>query len=183
MLIGDKLLEIRKSKKITLTELSKKSGVQLATLSRIENMKMTGTIESHMAIAKALGIDVIELYQSIVKEQKNVEISQEDTQSEIFTHSEKSSFGILTKNVLSKQMMPTLIKIEKGGSSAQEQGKAHSEKFVFILEGAVDVIIDNKTYSLKKNNTLYFDASLPHQFKNNTKETVKLLCVATPVAL
>src|SRR5258707_7974519 len=103
MLIGDKLHEIRKAKKITLTELSQKSGVQLATLSRIENKKMTGTIESHMAIAKALGIDVVELYSSLIREQKQIEVSQATKGSEVFTHNEKSSFEILTKNVLSKQ--------------------------------------------------------------------------------
>ena len=117
MLIGDKLHEIRKKQRMTLTELSVKSGVQLATLSRIENKKMTGTIESHLAIAKALGIDVVELYQSIIKEQKQVEINQPSQTNEVFTHNEKSSFEILTKNLLSKQMMPTLIRIEEGGAT------------------------------------------------------------------
>src|SRR5882672_1188140 len=113
MLIGDKLQEVRKSKRMTLTELSQKSGIQLATLSRIENKKMTGTIESHIAIAKALGIDVVELYKSVIHDQKQIEIAEAAQTSEIFTHNDKSSFEILTKNVLSKQMMPTLIRIEE----------------------------------------------------------------------
>ena len=49
MYIGEKLHAIRKAKRISLTELSEKSGVQMATLSRIENKKMVGTLESHMA--------------------------------------------------------------------------------------------------------------------------------------
>jgi len=61
MYIGEKLHAIRKAKRISLTELSEKSGVQMATLSRIENKKMVGTLESHMQIAKVLGIDVTEL--------------------------------------------------------------------------------------------------------------------------
>jgi transcriptional regulator with XRE-family HTH domain len=181
MLIGDKLYEIRKSKKITLTELSEKSGVQLATLSRIENKKMTGTLESHMAIAKALGIEVVELYKSVIKEQKQIELPEPT--SEIFTHNEKSSFEILTKNVLSKQMMPTLIRIEEGGATQQEQSAPNSEKFLFVLEGVVEVIIDNKNFRLERNNTLYFDSSLSHKFKNAGRNVAKLLCVATPVSL
>ena len=39
MYIGEKLHAIRKAKRISLTELSEKSGVQMATLSRIENQK------------------------------------------------------------------------------------------------------------------------------------------------
>ncbi len=183
MLIGDKLQEIRKTKKITLTELSEKSGVQLATLSRIENKKMTGTIESHIAIAKALGIEIVELYKSVAHESKEIEISKTTDVSEVFTHNEKTSFEILTKNILSKKMMPTLIRIDQGGTTQQEQNAPDSEKFVFVLDGTVELTIDNKNYTLKKNNTLYFDASLPHTFKNNSKGTVKLLCITTPVAL
>lgn len=183
MLIGDKLHEIRKAKKLTLTELSEKSGVQLATLSRIENKKMTGTLESHIAIARALGIDVIDLYKSFIQEQKQVELSETIHSSEIFTHNEKSSFEILTKNVLSKQMMPTLIKIELGGSTQEEQATPNSEKFIFVLEGTIEALIDHKDYRLEKNSTLYFESSLPHKFKNVGRGTAKLLCVATPVSL
>ncbi len=183
MLIGDKLQEIRKKKKMTLTELSEKSGIQLATLSRIENKKMTGTIESHIAIAKALEIDVVELYKSVIHQNKEIELIQAPETSEVFTHNDKSSFEILTKNVLSKHMMPTLIRIEQGGATQQEQGKPNSEKFIFVLEGPIEVVVDTKTFILKKNNTLYFDGSLPHIFKNTSKNTAKLLCVATPVAL
>ncbi len=183
MLIGDKIIEIRKSKKMTLTELSKKSGVQLATLSRIENKKMTGTLESHMAIAKALDIDVVELYKSIIHEQKQVEVSETSQTSEVFTHNEQSSFEILTKNVLAKHMMPTLIRIEENGATQQEQASVNSEKFLFILEGAIEAVIDTKSFHLKKNNSLYFDASLPHLFKNTGRGVAKFLCIATPVSL
>ena len=182
MIIGDKLHQIRKSKKITLTELSEKSGVQLATLSRIENQKMTGTLASHMAIAKALGIDVVDLYKSVIHEQKQVEVSDTKT-SEVFTHNEKSSFEILTKNVLSKQMMPTLIRIEQGGSTQKDQSSANSEKFLFVLDGTVEAMIDGKAIRLVKNSSLYFDASLSHTFKNTGRTVAKLLCVATPVSL
>lgn len=182
MLIGDKLKEIRKAQKTTLTELSQSSGVQLATLSRIENKKMTGTIESHIAIARALGVDVVELYQSLTQEKKKIEVSDEKT-SEVFSHNDKSSFEILTKNVLNKQMMPTLIKIEPNGATQQEQAKPKSEKFIFVLDGTTEVVIDRKSISLKKNQTLYFDSSLPHVFKNTSKGITKLLCVATPVSL
>ena len=55
MFIGQRIKQLREAQKMTLTELSEKSGVQLATLSRMENMKMTGTLESHIAIAQTLG--------------------------------------------------------------------------------------------------------------------------------
>jgi transcriptional regulator with XRE-family HTH domain len=53
MNIGDNIKSQRLKRRLTLTELSLKSGVQLATLSRIENNKMSGTVKSHKSIAQA----------------------------------------------------------------------------------------------------------------------------------
>ena len=80
-------------------------------------------------------------------------------------------------------MMPVLLKIEAGGETNKEQNPAGSEKFVFVLEGKIDVRAGEKSYSLAKYNTLYFDASLEHKFVNAGKTTAKVICVGTPVAL
>jgi len=183
MLIGNRIREMRKAQKMTLTELSQKSGVQLATLSRIEHMKMVGTLESHMNIAQALGIDVTQLYAGIGPETKPIEVETPQSLTDQFQHNEKSSYEILTKKVLNKKMMPVLIRLDHGGESALEQGKPASEKFVFVLEGQVEAVVGEKTYILEKANTLYFDASLPHRFKNKGKQPAKVLCVSTPVTL
>ena len=183
MYIGNTLHAIRKSKKISLTELSQKSGVQMATLSRIENMKMVGTLESHINIAKALEIDVTQLYENIDKQNSTIDFVNDLKPTDIFTHSEQSSFEILTKNILNKKMMPILIRIEAHGKTNKEQLKIGSEKFIFLLEGNIEALIGEQKFNLNKSNTLYFDASLPHQFFNIGKNTARILCIGTPVSL
>lgn len=183
MYIGNKIKELRKSQGMTLVELCEKSSVQVATLSRMENNKMTGTLESHMNIAKALGIDVTQLYSDIIKEESNIDIQTSPSSSEIFVHSDKSSYEMLTTKVLSKNMMPILLTIETGGETAPEENKTGTEKFIYVLEGKVDVTIGKEVFSLKKGNTLYFDAAMSHHFSNSAKHTGKLLSVITPPSL
>jgi transcriptional regulator with XRE-family HTH domain len=183
MFIGKKLEALRKSQKISLTELAQKSGIQLATLSRIENMKMVGTLESHMHIAKALGVDVTELYKDIDKPSAAVEVSDARSRTDVFAHSEHSSYEILTKNVLHKKMMPVLIRIEANGKTNTEQNKAGAEKFIFVLEGNIEADINGQKFKLGKNSTLYFDASHPHILMNTGKTTAKVLSIGTPVSL
>lgn len=183
MYIGKTVKELRKRQGMSLTELAEKSGVQIATLSRIEHMKMTGTLESHMHIAKALGVDITQLYREIVKEEDKVSLTNGKTATDVFIHSDKSSYEILTAKVLSKKMMPILLKIEPEGRTNKEQNQAGTEKFVFVLEGKIAVEIQDKTYTLSKSNTLYFDASLEHCFINIGKTLARVICVATPVAL
>jgi len=63
--ISKKMKSLREEKGITLTKLSRQSGVQLATLSRIENDVMTGTLEVHAKIAITLGVELSDLYKNI----------------------------------------------------------------------------------------------------------------------
>jgi transcriptional regulator with XRE-family HTH domain len=183
MYIGKRVKELREIQGMKLVELAEKSGVQIATLSRIENLKMTGTLESHMHIAKALGVDVTQLYTDIVKEEDKVDLKTKRSVSDVFVHSDKSSYEILISKVLSKKMMPILLKIEPQGKTNKEQNPIGSEKFIFVLDGKIEVKIGKEAYSLSKHNTLYFDASLEHSFINSGKSTAKVICVVTPVAL
>lgn len=183
MLIGEIIRQIRKSKKITLSELSQKSGVQLATLSRMENKKMTGTLASHMSIAKALELNIVDLYRDLDKPKTEADLGGPQKAMDVFTHNEASSYEILTKNLLNKKMMPVLIHIREGGKTTREQNAIGSEKFTFVLDGKVEVRLGEKSFSLGKHHTLYFDSSLPHYFVNVGKTAAKVLCVGTPVAL
>ena len=181
-MIGKKMKELRENCKMSLTELSQKSGVQLATLSRIENLKMTGTLDSHLKIAQALKISPPELYSNIIREDSKPEVKTASS-NDVFVHSEKSSYEILTNKILSKKMMPILLKIDPKGFTNKEQSEPASEKFIFVLEGKIEIHLDQEVYSLVKNNTLYFNASVEHYFVNKGKTVAKVICVATPVVL
>ena len=183
MKIGNKIRILRKAKKMTLEQLSEKSGVALATLSRIENDKMTGTLESHMNIAKTLGVNLSELLSDIGIENKNIDIMSKKNHTDVFVHSDKSSYEILTTKVLSKKMMPILLKIDSGGGTNPEQASSGTEKFIFVLEGSIELNIADKKYTLDCADTTYFDASMSHYYKNTGKNPAKAICIITPPAL
>ena len=61
-MVGARLRALRQSQKITLVELTKRSGVDAATISRMETGKMTGTLESHVRLATALGAKTTDLF-------------------------------------------------------------------------------------------------------------------------
>ena len=90
MKLGKRLKALRKEKKITLKELSEKSGVQIATLSRIENDIMTGTLQSHINICRVLGISLSDFYRELENEAKTVSLTKEKEKHPSFVHSGKS---------------------------------------------------------------------------------------------
>lgn len=186
MLIGKHLKELREQKDMSLKDLSEKSGVQIATLSRIENLKMTGTINSHLSIAKALGVELVDLYAEGQDDQapaQNAQINKPQAAVESFTYNDRASYEILTNQLFKKKMMPIILRIDPGGKTNSEQNPAGAERFLFILEGEVSAYIGKDAYSLKTNSSLYFDASIEHHFENKGKKTAKMISVITPVAL
>jgi len=180
MHVGEIVHKLRKSRKMTLLELSNESGVALATLSRMENGKMTGTLESHMRICKALEINLPDLYRDLAASKKAVELRPGTPRADIFARDNKAVSEILASNFMNKKMMPVLIKIGKSGRTHGEETRSGVERFVYVLEGKVEAVIGENKYSMVKGDTLYFESSLPHHFRNTGPGEARLLSVTTP---
>ena len=183
MKIGKRMRTLRKEKNMTLDALSKKSGVALATLSRMENNKMTGTLAAHASICKALGASITELYRNLENEEKTVENISQRKRTEHFVHSNKAKYELLVAKASGKKLLPLILTIGSGGATDQEQDKPGAEKFVYIFAGALEASIGTNTYSLKRGDSLYFDASLPHSFKNILKVQAEAMCIISPPAV
>jgi len=184
MLIGKKIKELRKARKMKLIELADKTGIQIATLSRIEHEKMTGTLPSHIKIAEALGVELTELYHDLVKRARaEPESTTEKSETETFTYNQKASYEILVSDLMSRKMMPVIMHIEPGGKTTAEQNRPGTERFVLVLQGAVTAHVGEKDFALKQNNSLYFDASVKHWFENTKDKTARFVSVTSPVVL
>jgi len=181
--IGKRIRQLRKEKDITLEELSQKSGVALATLSRMENDKMPGTLNSHQKICKALGASITELYRELEDEVKTVEAVPKEQRTEHFVHARKATYELLVTKTLNKKIMPLMIKIGSDGATQEETNKPGVEKFIYMIKGALDVLVGEQLYVLKHGDSLYFDASLPHTFSNRTKAEAEAICIISPPAL
>ena len=180
MKVGNRIREIRKAKKVTLVELSKQTGIAQATLSRIETGTMVGTVESHRKIAEALGLGLAELYAPLDRRYQEVVHAKKETPRKVVHQGRSCQIELLTQEVTKKKITPLLLTLSANGRTSQEQNERGVEKFVWVLEGEVDVVLEKETHSLKPGETLYFDASLPHRVLNPKSKTAKLLVAVSP---
>lgn len=184
--VGARMRSIRKGQKMRLAELAKLSGVDIATISRIETGKMTGTLECHMALARGLGVKLSQLYAGIEDAQAKgaVAVQAPSARSEVYVHQAgKAATALLTSDVLKKKLMPVLVTIEPGGSTQKEEARVGTEKFLYVLEGELEANVGGQTYPLKRGSTLYFQASLAHSLRNPGTKPARCLVVTTPPAL
>ena len=91
MVIGEKLKRLRKSLDLTLDDISRKSGVGKATLSRIENNITAGTLRTHMKICEALNVNLKDLYEGLDIPQEEISAIGEKVSddAEMFSYDEK----------------------------------------------------------------------------------------------
>ena len=181
--LGRRIQWLRKQRKITLVEMAKKTDIDQATLSRMENEKMVGTLDSHMRIARALGLRLPELYDEVVQKLEEVKEKAVRQRVETFSHSSGAVSELLTSGILQKRMMPVLLRVRAGGSTETEEYPSPAERFVYLLKGAVEVKIKNEQKILEPGDSLYFNASIPHSFKSASKTESELLSVVTPTSL
>lgn len=183
MKVGDIIHKLRKEKKMTLLELSSNSGVALATLSRMENGKMTGTLDSHMRIAEVLQVSLPELYRDLVASKKQVEVQIGKVRADVFVHDKRATSEMLAPKVLNKKMLPVMIRLVKGGATHKEETRPGIEKFIYILDGRIEANVGTEKYDMTKGDTLYFESSLLHYFKNAGISEARLICVSAPPSL
>lgn len=178
--LGQRIRTLRKQKGFTLVEISQKTGVAQATLSRIETGTMIGTVECHEKVAETLGIGLAELYSGIDPRHEQIaHLAQKDTRKSTH-HTKDVHVELLTQESSKKKITPLLMTLQGGAKTEKEHQERGIEKFVWLLEGNVKVKLDSEEIPLKTQETLYFDASLTHQFVNEGQKTAKLFIAVSP---
>lgn len=182
--LGGRIRALRKERGLSLEQLAEKSGAALATLSRIENGKGSGTFRTHQRIAQALDVPLPDLYRDLEQpEMEALALPPESDEAQTFTYDEKASSILLTRQVSTKQMLPQLVILEPGGKTTLEQYRRGTERWLFGLEGTIEATVGEKRLQIVKGGTLYFKASQPHQFQNIGSSAARLISVTSPAAL
>ena len=184
MTLGRKIRELRQNKDWSLAELAKKSGVALSSLSRIETGRMTGTLESHLRVARVLGARLSELYAGLESGGPVVEVKRaEETSSDPISGGKGASLSLLTSSPLQKKMLPVLLNLAPKKSSRRQRGPAGSERFIYVLKGQLEVEVDDQKIRANPGESVYLQASLPHTLTNTGSSPLTAVSVTCPPTL
>lgn len=177
--IGEKLKKSRNDKNISLRELAAKVELSASFLSQIEQGKASPSIENLKKIANSLDVKVGYL----IDEEEDLERNVQFLRSEEIRYAESKGSNTklsLLVNLREKNIEPIMYEIAPNGESGKDFYSHAGEEFVYIIEGELEVYIEDTTYHLRKGDMLYFKSNIRHRFKNKTKKQVKALWVVSP---
>jgi transcriptional regulator with XRE-family HTH domain len=179
--VGLKMKHTRLLKGLTLKQLAELAGCSESLLSRIENGNANPSIKMMHRVALALGMPVSGLFQENV-----------DSSDVVMRHGERPTVGTdqvrRGKGSKLEALIPSgrvnllsgyINDIEPGGGSEgviQHEG----EEFGYVLDGEIELTVDNRRYQLREGDSFYFRSERPHSYINNRKKIARVLWVNTP---
>jgi transcriptional regulator with XRE-family HTH domain len=182
-LIASNIKMVRKNRKMTLDQLAALTGLTKGYLSKIERSKKAPPYSTINKIAVAFGVDAASLIGERFSKTKESKIS--------FTRkghgrivpivrslSEGSLYGYsyeaLAVDKGGKNMEPYIIEPAFGEEAIFEH---EGEEFMYVLEGTHELVYGGERFIMRKGDSVYFDATVPHTGISLGKRKARLLAV------
>jgi len=200
--LGDLIRSLRLRKRLTLRQLAERTNYSTSYLSQIERGRANPSIGTLHTVTQSLG----ETFASLFQTERNPTSSNNNTnhlvswaKSQTDLHSPQSSrFAkvvhknerkglVLPGNTFEQQLLsPDLhrkieflwTRIPSGTRSGIYQHEG--EECGVVLKGTLEFRIGSETFTLKAEDSIYFDSSTPHEFENKSNETVETIWAITP---
>jgi transcriptional regulator with XRE-family HTH domain len=162
--IGERIKIIREEKGLSLETLSNLTGFDVNLLSNIETNRIQPQLGTVIKLSKALDSafgrlvsGVGEKLYSITRRQEQKIVSRSTSQKgkkHIYTY--KS----LAPEVKGRHMEALIVQLEE--NQEEEMSVHEGEEFIYVLDGAVIVRIDEDRFELEPGDSVYYLSTIPH---------------------
>lgn len=171
---------IRKQKRISLQELSGRTGISVAYLSKYENGRANITIVTLKKIADALGVTIADL---LTEDENFSFLTVRASERYKLVHHDGSN-GPAYEEFITKgksyNMTVVVMTLPEGDLTAEEASLTYSEDCIFVLQGKLGVMHGDKEVVLSEGDSVYYDARAVHNWKNVGEGAVKFLLAQYP---
>ena len=177
--LGKKLRHLRKEKRLTLKEVAEKAQLSESFLSQVERGVTSPSISSLKKIGGVLGATVASFFES-GDEKGNALVFRKGETEGLESGVPKTTFFLLGPRDSNARIAPYLIKMEPGSTQGPQPYSHEGEEFGLVLEGRLEIKVSGKGHLLEKGDSIYFNSSLPHGWKNKDKKTAVVIWVCSP---
>jgi transcriptional regulator with XRE-family HTH domain len=180
-LFGDKIRAVRERRATTLREVAEKAGVSESLVSQIERNKVSPAIDTLLAIADALEIDLEYLFSDYRRERAVRIVRAADRQL-------TSRPGIVYERFAPMEGTPAgsggieayELELEPGAETGNEEyGHAGSELGI-VAEGRAELAVGSVKYLLEPGDSASFASDFPHRLLNIGNCKLRMYWVLTP---
>ena len=171
-IIAYNLEKVRMERNLSLSQLAGMAGVSKVVLSQIEKGDSNPTINTIWKITEALGLPYTSLLETPVS---SVELVHKEDIAELV----EEKYHILPYYTQGNQRDFEIYQIvmEPGCVHASVGHPAGSEEYIMVIGGRMTLRVEDAEYHLGKDDALSFEASSPHEYRNEENADAKAVMV------
>ena len=165
--LGENLKALRRRHGWKLQDVSRKTGIAISTLSKVENDQMSLTYDKLMQISEGLGLNIAEFLSIDQSQEAGLARRSVNRKDEgVRQTTPNYDYLYLSPDITQKRMVPVLTRIrartmEKFGSLVKHSG----EEFIFVIEGSIEVHTEHYLpVRLDAGESTYLDSTMGHAY-------------------
>ncbi len=171
---GQRFRRLRAKRGLSLAQVARATKVSVGFLSALERGQMRSSVATLQRIARFYKTNILSMFETNGNAQPLVRPSQR----KILETSPSVRMELLAWG--NTAMEPHLFRIKPGGGSG-ESYTHEGEEFLHVLRGEFEIWLhDQGHYRLRSGDSLYFESSTPHRWKNPGRSEAWILWVNTP---
>jgi transcriptional regulator with XRE-family HTH domain len=171
---GQRFRRLRTRRGLSLAQVARATGVSVGFLSALERGQMRSSVATLRRIARFYRTNILSFFEAAEENPRLVRPAQRKIlETTPGVRMELLAWGHTA-------MEPHLFRVRPGGGSGESY--AHDgEEFLHVLRGDFEIWLNSgEHYRLKPGDSLYFESSTPHRWKNPGRSETWLLWVNTP---
>jgi transcriptional regulator with XRE-family HTH domain len=180
--IGEKLRALRLKKKLGLVELGKHTGLSPALLSKLERGKLFPTLPTLLRISLVFSVGLDYFFSdeskrhivSVVRKDDRLRFPERPNAKDVAYYFESLDFA-----APEPQLNAFLADFEHVPTENLRLHQHAGVEFLHTLNGKLELVIGGMPYELNAGDSIYFDSSVPHTYRNAQKKPCSALVVTT----
>jgi DNA-binding transcriptional MerR regulator/mannose-6-phosphate isomerase-like protein (cupin superfamily) len=171
---GLRFRRLRQGRNLSLAQVASATEVSIGFLSALERGQMSASIGTLRRIARYYRTNILSFFEPAKDNSKLVR----PTERKVLETTKGVRMELLAWG--NTAMEPHLFRIKPGGGSG-ESYTHEGEEFLHILRGEFEIWLNtDEHYRMKPGDSLYFQSSTPHRWRNPGKTESWLLWINTP---
>lgn len=160
--VGPRIRAIREQRGFSLRALAERCNLSVNAISLIERGENSPTVSSLHTLATALGVKITNFFED-PNEHAVVFVKQDRRLATQGNGLMMERLGIGLRN---QQLEPFMVTVEPGVGNTSEPIVHPGQEFVYCLAGEIQYQIGGQVYCLESGDSLLFEATRPHCFRN-----------------
>ncbi len=176
--IGRNIKKLRRDKKLTLKQLSTLSGVSIATISKIENNRISGGFETIYKIARGLGVLVTKIMDAEQAVTRAVVVNKANPKA-IHPTLNYDYFPLAHRRNGALNPYEMIIKTHK--LPDERDWSIHDgEEVIIVLSGSIELHLEGHgPYRLSSGDSACFDCGIRHAFVSVSEDDARIISLSS----